>query len=282
MGGRYSDDDDDALPWLEPADLDGDDEGEGGFPYRGLMLAGVSVVAVVALLWFVAVRFGGERDSDAIAATGDVPLIQAPDTPYKVRPDDPGGLDVDTGSLTHAVAGGADPGSQIALDAMPEEPVPVTRAPERLRRGADNMPTQIEPIEDDDAVKRPPTPIEKKPVPPEPAKPKPEATKAAPVPKPEPVKVAPAPKPAPPTPQAAGGSVTVQLGAFSSTATADQVWGKLAGRVPALGGLAKSVQSVESGGKTLYRLRASGIAAAEASALCSKVQAAGEQCAVVR
>ena len=85
-GGAFpGDDDDDALPWLEPAENDDEDEGDGGFPYRGLMVAGGLVVAVVALLWFVADRFGGAATAPDVVASGEVPLIQAPEGPYKER-----------------------------------------------------------------------------------------------------------------------------------------------------------------------------------------------------
>src|SRR5690606_12381379 len=129
MARGYSDDEDDgALPWLEPAEPEDDDEGGAGFPYRGLIVAGIAIVGLVAVLWFVAEWFTGGRGPDTVAAIDDVPLIQAPDGPYKVRPENPGGLDVDADSLTHSVAEGQDPDSALALDVIPEEPVPVISA----------------------------------------------------------------------------------------------------------------------------------------------------------
>jgi len=275
---RYRDDEDDeALPWLEPAEPE-DEEESGAFPYRGLIIVGVAIVALVAVLWFVADWIGGGRTADTVAAVDDVPLIQAPEGPYKVRPDDPGGLDVDADSLTHSVAEGQDPDSEIALDMIPEEPVPVI--PATPVAGAPVPAPKAVPAEKTQpkvAEKVVPKPTEKpveKPV----AKPPVKET-------PKPVQKVETPKPAPakPEPAKAAGSVTVQLGAFNSTASADQVWSKLSGRVGALGGLRKSVQPVETGGKTLYRLRAGGIASeAQAGSVCAAVQAAGEQCVIVR
>jgi cell division septation protein DedD len=254
------DDDDEALPWLEPADsIDDDDDDRRGFPLRGMVVASAVVVATVAVLWFVADRFSADRVP--VAVTDEVPLIQAPEGPYKERPADPGGIDVDTGSLTHAVAEGADPAGQLALDALPEEPVPVTAPPPAAAavRKAEVPAPKAAPPAPAAEVKRPPTPQPKIPV------------AAEPLPQPAPPRVE-APRPAP-------GSVAVQLGAFNSAATADAVWSKLAAK-GVLAGLTKSVQPVETGGRTLYRLRASG--AADGAAVCAKVQAAGEQCAVVR
>ncbi|BBE35864.1 SPOR domain-containing protein [Sphingosinicella microcystinivorans] len=272
--GYRDDEEDEALPWLEPAEPEDEEEGR-AFPYRGLIIAGAIIVATVAVLWFVVEWIGGGRGTDPVAATDEVPLIQAPDGAYKVRPDDPGGLDVDADSLTHSVAEGQDPGGELALDIIQEEPVPVIpAAPEQsatVPPPAQKAPPAEKP-QPKVAEKVLPKPTEK-PVAKAPAKetpkPAPKVETAKPAPKPEPVK--------------ASGSVTVQLGAFNSTASADQVWSKLSGRVGALGGLRKSVQPVESGGKTLYRLRAGGIASeAQAGSVCAAVQAAGEQCVIVR
>lgn len=280
--GYRDDEDDEALPWLEPAEPEDEDEGR-AFPYRGLIIAGAIIVATVAVLWFVVEWIGGGRGTDTVAATDEVPLIQAPDGAYKVRPDDPGGLDVDADSLTHSVAEGQDPDGELALDVISEEPVPVIPA----------APAQSAPAPEPGAAARATVPPSAQKAPAEKALPKPVEKPVAkppvketakPAPKPEPAKTAPAKVAAPkPEPAKAAGSFTVQLGAFNSTASADQVWSKLSGRVGALGGLRKSVQPVETGGKTLYRLRAGGIASeAQAASVCSAVQAAGEQCVIVR
>lgn len=91
---------------------------------------------------------------------------------------------------------------------------------------------------------------------------------------PAPKAAAPAPKPAAP---AASGPV-VQLGAFSSQAGANSAWKALSGRFTYLAPLTHSVSSTVSGGKTLYRLRASGPNAAN---LCGRLRVAGESCVTV-
>jgi cell division protein FtsN len=120
------------------------------------------------------------------------------------------------------------------------------------------------------------------------ATPKPIAPVAAPAPKPAapakplvavPPPAAPAPtkpadtKPADAKPAAKSGSV--QLGAFSSEEKANAVWAGLAGKHGLSG---KRIIAVESGGKTLYRLRA---ASGDPAATCAKLKAAGDACAIV-
>jgi cell division septation protein DedD len=67
---------------------------------------------------------------------------------------------------------------------------------------------------------------------------------------------------------------TVQLGAFSSADKAEAAWAAMAARNPSLSG--HKVVPIEVGGKTLYRLRASGPAG-----VCAKVKAGGDACTEV-
>ncbi|HEY0027210.1 MAG TPA: SPOR domain-containing protein [Allosphingosinicella sp.] len=83
-----------------------------------------------------------------------------------------------------------------------------------------------------------------------------------------------APAPAAPAPAATGGA-TIQLGAFSSQAGANAAWKAMSGRFGYLAPLTQSVVPVQSGGKTLYRLRASGPNAAD---ICGRLKVAGESC----
>jgi cell division septation protein DedD len=108
----------------------------------------------------------------------------------------------------------------------------------------------------------------------------------APAPKTAPVQAAPkaaAPAPVParsaapaPAPVAAGGSI--QLGAFSSSAGANNAWKALSQRFKYLAPLTHSVTPVTVGGRTLYRLRASG---AGAEGVCRRLQIAGETCVTI-
>ena len=71
-----------------------------------------------------------------------------------------------------------------------------------------------------------------------------------------------------------GKAGTVQLGAFSSAEKAEAAWAAMAARNPSLGG--HRVVPVDVGGKTLYRLRATGPAG-----VCAKVKAGGDACTEV-
>ena len=84
-----------------------------------------------------------------------------------------------------------------------------------------------------------------------------------------------APAPAAPAPAPASGGAMVQLGAFSSSAGATAAWKAMSGRFAYLAPLSHSVVPVQSGGKTLYRLRASGPGAAD---ICGRLKVAGESC----
>ncbi|RJY09042.1 SPOR domain-containing protein [Aurantiacibacter aquimixticola] len=93
-------DEDEALPWLEADEY----EEEGGFDYRLIFYAigGLAVIAALlaAIWWFGQGRGEGERVADGST-------IEAPDGPYKQRPDDPGGAEVaGTGDQAFQVAEG--------------------------------------------------------------------------------------------------------------------------------------------------------------------------------
>ena len=88
-------------------------------------------------------------------------------------------------------------------------------------------------------------------------------------------------RPAPQQPQrpaAAPGGPAIQLGAFSTPAAANSAWTALAGRFRYLAPLSHNVVSVQAGGRTLHRLRASG---PDSANICRRLQAAGEACAIV-
>lgn len=85
------------------------------------------------------------------------------------------------------------------------------------------------------------------------------------------------PQPAQPA-QAAAPAGSIQLGAFSSQAAASGAWRALSGRFAYLAPLTHSVSPVQAGGRTLYRLRASGPGA---SGVCGRLRVAGETCVAV-
>jgi hypothetical protein len=142
------------LPWLAP--VEDEDEPRGISARR--MLAALLLVVLGAALVAATFFWIGRRDT---VVTGAPELIKAPPTPYKVKPTNPGGLDITGESETaFETSAGEDKDSQLDLNKMPEAPIA--------------KPAKVAP-------------------PPEAA-----APKAAPEPKAAPAKETPAPKPAGP------------------------------------------------------------------------------------
>lgn len=207
--------------------------------------AGKLIAAVVAALAVIGLVIGGvfwlrERGAES----GDGELIAAPAGDYKVVPKGAGadGMTVEgEGDAAYAMSGGVDITSAIDITKRPEAPVAGTLT------SVDAAAVQ---------TKAPPPPAAEAD-----AKPAPPAKK---------------PTPAPAKPAATG--PTAQLGAFSSEGAANTEWSKLSRQFPALNGFSRTVIPVESGGRTLYRLRVSGNAAAD---VCATVRAGGKPCNMV-
>lgn len=124
-----------ALPWLEGVE----DEDEPPAVSARKMLAALALVllgvAIVAgtLFWL------GRQDQ----GSGPPILIKAEPGPYKVKPDDPGGLDVAGESGTaFETSAGEDSDAQLDLNALPEQPVarPPKEEPKRIPPGETKEP----------------------------------------------------------------------------------------------------------------------------------------------
>ena len=138
---------DEQLPWLEAVD---DEDGPPGISARK-MLAALAVVLLAALVVSGTFYWLGRQTADV---TGAPELIRAEPGPYKVKPQDPGGLDVTGDSDTaYETSAGEDPDSRLNLEALPDRPVaapaepkpaPAERAPaepaaEKPRGGAGSV-----------------------------------------------------------------------------------------------------------------------------------------------
>ena len=106
------------LPWLAPVD----DEDEPQGVSAGRMLAALFVVLLAILIVAGSFFWLGHRES---ATSGPPQLIKAPSTPYKVRPANPGGLDISGESETaFETSAGEDKDSHLDLNKLPETAVP--------------------------------------------------------------------------------------------------------------------------------------------------------------
>lgn len=108
------------LPWLAP--VEDEDEPRGISARR--MLAALVVVVLAGLLVAGTFFWLGRRD---VVVDGPPQLIKAPPAPYKVKPTDPGGLDISGESETaFETSAGEDKDSQLDFKKMPEAPIAKT------------------------------------------------------------------------------------------------------------------------------------------------------------
>jgi cell division septation protein DedD len=232
--------DDDRLPWLEAVEEEDDRDGPSAAKLIAFVLIGlVAIGLIVGGLFWMGSRSGGDPSVEG----GE--LIAAPADDYKVKPDQPGGMEVEgKGDTAFAASAGQDPQGRIDMGAVPEQPVAATprQQPQAQAQAQPKAGRQIEV-----AVNSP----AQRPAAAQPSTPAPAAAPAAAV------------------------GPGLQLGAFSSLASANNAWKNLSGRFKYLEPLTHSVVPVQSGGKTLYRLRASG---GDLNGICSRLRVAGESC----
>jgi cell division septation protein DedD len=182
------------LPWLAPVD---DEDEPQGLSARRMMTA-LAVVVLAVLIIAGTFFWLGHRD---MVSGGPPQLIKAPATPYKVRPPNPGGLNISGESETaFETSAGEDKDSHLDLNKLPETPVA--------------KPAQH------------PSPVE-------PASTATSDKKALPA-------TATAPSTPEPKPNGGSGSV-VQLGAFANQAQAERAWTALSARFPAVAALNKMI-----------------------------------------
>lgn len=138
--------DEDSLPWLQEVE---DEDAPRGISARAMFFGLVVVLLVAALVaggfYWLGSRGGG--------VAGEPELIKAPTTPYKVKPDDPGGLDIAGQSqTTFETSAGQDVDSRLNLGATGREDVTAQQVPPQP---ADQPATATKPAE---AAPPPPAP----------------------------------------------------------------------------------------------------------------------------
>lgn len=233
------------------------------------MIAAVGGVGAVLLLCVVGY----------FAATGDgpegVPVIQAAPGAVKVKPDNPGGLQLNT--QTSALLGGGGSAADANLAPAPEVPDPAALAAAANQEQAPPAPAV-------GLVGTPPLAVTVPTVPETPAPAAPQQTVTS---SPPPSAGAAAvhnlaQEYSPPVRLAEHGAVRVQLGALDSQEAALREWDRLAHRMPALfDGRRPIFGEAHVNGHTFWRVRTAGFdSAEEAARFCSDVHARGAACTV--
>lgn len=111
--------DSESLPWLEAVE---NDEGPRAISARK-MLVGLLLVLLAGAVVAGTMFWLGRRDP---SPGGAVELIRAEPGPYKVKPSDPGGLDVAGDSETaYSTSAGEDPDAALDVRKLPKEMTPL-------------------------------------------------------------------------------------------------------------------------------------------------------------
>ncbi|GLQ20229.1 SPOR domain-containing protein [Algimonas porphyrae] len=220
----------------------------------GLFKLVIGVLLLLAVAFIVLKIYQpGVRDR------ADPPLITADNTPFKIVPDDPGGLQVpDQDKEVFDMMAGTEPSRDIVTLPQPETPVDrTTITPETTNDGTD--PVAVEPLQPAEtsppAVRQPvETPVVR-------------------------------PDPAPATqPPATPSDWVVQVASLRSQAEADRTYDAIANRHSALSGYQRDIVRVDLAEKGIYyRARVSGLASKSAADdVCRQLKAAGQACFVTR
>ena len=195
-----------------------------------------------------------------------VPVIEADSRPVRVKPDNPGGMQVI--GANEDIMGGTRAAGADAMAPAPEAP-----APQALR-------AQMQPP----AAPAGPAPAAPSSVP-APASvaaaPPPAPVAVAPAPPPTPAAV-PAAKPAAAPAKSAGGGTMVQLAAFDNEQAAQAEWQRLVKRMPELlSDRRLAMEKAEKDGHPIWRVRTGGFSdMADATGFCQKVRAKGGACSI--
>ena len=125
---------DESLPWLTP--VEDEDEPRGLSARR--MLVALLVVILAGLIVAGTFFWMGRRD---VAVNGPPELIKAPPGAYKVKPPNPGGLDISGESETaFETSAGEDKDSKLDLNKLPETPI---AKPPKAEPKAEPKPAQV-------------------------------------------------------------------------------------------------------------------------------------------
>jgi hypothetical protein len=217
---------------------------------------------------------------------GAVPVIEADARPMRVKPENPGGLQI-AGANDEILSGDAGPQADKLLP-PPEAPAP--QALKDQKPAAQMAKDHPQPSKDQKsagpaATATAPAPTQAAAVSAERPGPAPAATAAVaserkPAAAPEQKQTAAPAQPASAAP--AGWSTRVQLAAFTNEQAAMAEWQRLSKRMPdILNGRHPAVMKAEHDGRTIWRLRTGAFSdTAQATAFCERVRAKGAGCSI--
>ncbi len=213
--------------------------------------------------------------------SSNIPVIEADGRPVKVKPDNPGGLQVS--GQDDAILSGQAGDTTDALAPPPETPAPqALKSQEAARAAAVQAAGATAPAPAGAASAGLPDSAPSGAAPPAQSVSLPQSLPAAPEPPISGLPEAHTPHPAP-SHEAAHG-LQVQFAALGAQAAALAEWHQLSRRMPeVLGGRKPEVTRFEHDGHTFWRLRTGGFAdATKAASFCEKVRAKGGGCSVAR
>lgn len=234
-------DDEERLPWLESGDYDDEEDGYDTGKLIGIFLAGLLVIAgILFALWY----FGNRGPDPELVADGST--IEAPAGDFKDRPEDAGGREMPgTGDVAPSVGEGQTREGRLATDGAGNGANGAGTA-----AGAAGSATAAGAGAASGSGSAGETPG-----------PSVDALSSS-------------------DQGSSSNGVGVQVGAYSSRASAVEGWGKLRSQTDALQGVKYRVQQGTADIGTVYRLQAVAANAAAANSLCAKLKADGIACQV--
>jgi hypothetical protein len=223
---------------------------------RHLVIAASVIASALALMIGIYSATGHHR--------AGVPVIEADSRPLRVKPVDPGGLEIADNDA--AILSGAGEG-QAAMAPPPEVPAPQALRSQVTQAVAPVAPPPVQSVSLTPGVRSDPKPVH--------------VAATLPLAKP-PAPVSGAVAAAPPVAAGAAGHALVQLAALATQEAALAEWQRLTRRMPdVLGGHQPTVVKAEREGRTFFRLRTGGFAdVAQARDFCEKVKAKGAGCSI--
>ncbi|UTW54233.1 SPOR domain-containing protein [Kordiimonas sp. SCSIO 12610] len=264
-------------PWLQPVP---EEEGSDGLFGGKLVFVFAGVAAILVVVFIAAIYVFGTSDQ----AQNGPRIITASGDPIKERPSDQGGMNIPHQDKQVFEQGAGNPNTSAAqLGEQPEQPV------EELPKLATNIDEgEVDQVTTDaqKALNDVLADVEDGN---DQASSEPVATQSA----PEKVETAKVEVPKITLPktvtekakvEAQKGEFVIQLGAYGTRARAERAWPGLRQKYrPQLGDLSPIYEPVQSGGRTLYRLRAGWLATrADSDKLCLALKAKGQACIVVK